>query len=341
MPGIGPLPTLPPTVALSPAETLSTQTEQTSPTSSTLSPTLTRLLLPTEPDQTEVAQTEEAASVLAMVQTQFALTLAATLTPCSESRCFTPTPTRTPRSTSTSLPTSTPSPVPAYLSIKSPGPLSRITSPFFLDASAHTGANGAVRIELLGEDGRLLLREIARIGSEAGMPFKLTRNLTFEIPSVSEAARLQISIDDDYNRPIALSSVDVILLTQGEMDIYPPGDGLDTFMILSPYTNEEIDSGIVHVRGKIRPFNASPIFFELFTQEGALVGARQLSLSPLPDGSFIPYQIDIPYSVTISRSVRLIIRQQGGRIPGDLAISSRVIRLNPGPTPTPSPTAGD
>ncbi len=73
---------------------------------------------------------------------------------------FTLTPSPTP--TATSTPTQGPTaPLPS-IRILSPGPLSKVISPIELKAYVQPGADNRYQIELLGEDGRLLYREVRR-----------------------------------------------------------------------------------------------------------------------------------------------------------------------------------
>jgi len=51
-----------------------------------------------------------------------------------------------------------------------------------------------VLIELLGEDGRLLLREVRNSGVERRQQISLGVDIDYEIAAVAEAGRLQISV---------------------------------------------------------------------------------------------------------------------------------------------------
>ena len=323
------LATLPPTVFIPPAAAAST----------TPSPTLTPAAsagLPETPAPTPTALPAEETrayretQALALAQTQIATLAAASPSPtnCSGGPCPTVVPTRTP----------TPVVPNRYLSIRSPGPQSRVTSPIRLDARAHTGAKGLVRVELLGEDGRLLFREIRKITDGPGIPFDLAMLIDFTIPAVSEAARLQISVDDDFDRPVALASTDLILLSIGDPDLNPGDDGLEPYAVFSPLPNAAVSGGMLKLSGKVRPFNTSPIIAEIITDEGAVVGMKVFG-PEYPaggwNGDFLPYTLEIPFSVTKERGARLVLRQEGGRIPGNVALSSRLLRLIPQAPPGP------
>ena len=229
-------------------------------------------------------------------------------------------------------PTRKPSPTPSvplsYLYITRPGPLSKVTSPLTLLAQVIPGAGGVVRIELIGEDGRVLVREIERYNMPPGARFGIGPEINFEIHGVSEAARLQVSVFDPRGRPIAKSSVRLILLSLGDAEINPIEDFQEPFYITSPRADDVISGGVVTVQGRIRALNANPIVFELFDEKGQVVGSRQIA-PPSTDGTYQLFSADIPYALKQKTNVRLVIRQPDEDIPGDIALSSLTIILKP------------
>ncbi|HVN56031.1 MAG TPA: Gmad2 immunoglobulin-like domain-containing protein [Anaerolineaceae bacterium] len=229
-------------------------------------------------------------------------------------------------------PTRKPSPTPSvplsYLYITHPGPLSRVTSPITLLAQVIPGAGGVVRIELIGEDGRVLVREIERYNMPPGTRFGIGPDLAFEIPGVAEAARLQVSVFDPRGRPVAKTSVRLILLSLGDAEINPVDDFQEPFYVTSPRPDDVISGGAVSVQGRMRALNANPIVFELFDEKGQVVGSRQIA-PPSTNGSYQPFSAEIPYSVKQKTSIRLVIRQPDDGIPGDIALSSLTLTLKP------------
>ena len=239
----------------------------------------------------------------------------------------TPSPTQAPAR----QPSLTPTPrfAPAYMNILRPGALSKVISPIRLVAQAHTGAGGKIRIELTGEDGSVLFRRILIESSDSGVPVNLDLEVNFEIPVVSEFARLTISIDDRYQRPISANSVDLILLSLGDNDRNTAGDGLEALIVRLPYPTQPFSGGKLTIEGYARPINANPIWAKLITSEGAVVGIEQFYVSPSRDGSHTPFTFELAYSVTQQRSARLLLYQEGERIPGVAVLSSVEVVLKP------------
>jgi hypothetical protein len=331
IPGLGVLPSLPPTIIV-PSLVSTTPSPMLAKATLTLDPP------PQKPAMTATLQstadagaTQVAAEDLAQAQTAMAELQQANASPttCTNNRC--PTVTLTPWVWHTRTPTISPTPTlpRAYLIFLRPGPLSKLVSPILLEAAAHTGANGDIRVELVGEDGQVIMRKILQVSTEAELQFFLSTNVEFEISTVAEAARLQISVDDVFHRPVALASVDIILLSIGENDRNPVSDGIEPFIIRQPKPDQVISGGKVTLEGMARPFNQQPLQMELITEQGAVVGVKQVFLTPNPDGKYVPFRVEIPYSVTQARGVRLVIHQDGEHIPGIIALNSLTLYLMP------------
>jgi hypothetical protein len=325
------IPTLPATIAVPAQRENSVTPTLYTPTaaSTTATPTPTHTL--TEHPTADAAQTRAAAGSLAQTQTEAAGQTPTSLPPtaCPNGICPSETPTVYRWISRTPTLTRTPTLPALFLSIAKPGPLSKVVSPILLEAYAHTGARGSIRVELIGEDGRVMVRKILQISSEAYMSFFLSTKIDFQIATVAEAARLAISVDDEYKRTVALSSVDLILMSMGANERNLAGDGREPFIINKPFAQQVVSGGVVHVEGKVRSFNRQPIIFELITQEGNVVGVKQVFIDPSPDGRHVPFSVDIPYAVTQLRGTRLTMRQEGEHIPGVVALSSIEIWLKP------------
>jgi hypothetical protein len=190
-----------------------------------------------------------------------------------------------------------------------------------------------VQIELLGEDGRLLLRNVYSYLPEVKRTY-LTESLPFEIRQVGEAARLQISTFDSFGRLLAFNSVDVILLSFGEDDVNPVGSLLERVLITEPLPNKLIQGGTLVVSGKVHLANNQPLLIELTTAKGQVVGYRQAGVgtgeTEDPIGDYVPFRVEVPYTVTAPTWVRLSVRMNSdGVINGPIYLTSQEILLSP------------
>lgn len=308
--------TLPPTIALPSLAIPDTPTPAPSVTA-TLTPEASPSQPPT-PTLTQVSSPTETA------------TPGPSLTPSRTStNTRTATPTRTPTSTSTI--TFTPTPPLAYLRIQRPGLLSKVVSPFRMEAMIAPGDDGWVRIDLFGEDGRVITTQQLDYRHSIGRRFWISPMVQFSITAAVETGRLVVSTNDLFGRTISLASVDLILLAVGDNEITPPANVLEPYLVRSPRPDQVVQGGTVTVIGLARPVNDRPLILELIDENRAVVGAAQIQVPP-PSGdlSHTPFQAEIPYSVFGTTPVRLALWQESaGRIPGVVALSSMTIVLEP------------
>ena len=217
----------------------------------------------------------------------------------------------------------------AAIQIRQPGPLSKVTSHFIVSGNLNPGSEGRVRLELLGEDGRLLLRKLLNYRTDLGR-LALSEKVDFEISAVAETGRLQISTYDQFGRMIAFSSVDLILLSLGEEDLNPPGSLLAPIVIQEPLPNKLIQGGKVFVSGLTRLSSDQPLLIELITADGSIVGYRQAGVSLDPAGGYMPFEVEVPYQVTEPTWVRLSVKEMSiGKIAGLIQLTSLEVLLSP------------
>ena len=275
---------------------------------------------PPEYFPTVVVQTAQAARATDFAKTPSA-TPTITLTPS-----LTPTPTETPTLTPTHTLTASPSAPIAQIRIQSPGPMSKITSPLNLRTQIVTGASELVQIDLQGEDGRLLARNLAQAKSwPAG--YIVTLEIPFEIRAAAEVGRITISTKDEFGRVQSLLAMRVLLLSVGGDEINPEGDSSERVVFYSPPVKDAIAlDGVVNVEGRYLPFNDNPVVLELLDPTGKAVGLRVLDFVGTDEQLF---ETTIPYKVFEPTLARLVLRQDDDRLEGQVYIYSQEILLNP------------
>lgn len=245
----------------------------------------------------------------------------------------TPTATRLPSRTPTI--TQTPGIPPAQIQLSSPGPMSKVVSPLEVRAYYHNEPGGYMLIEVVaeplqsGQTGRLLFSKLQRFASGEAYWAGYTQELEFEIGRVSEFAVLRFSVFDSFERPSAISSVDLLLLQVGESEINPAGSLLEPITIHEPTKNKLIQGGSLSVSGMTRPEGDQILHFELVTQDKRVVGTRDLFTVPAADGKHIPFSTEVEYAVSEATWVRLVAYYLDPRIPGYRQLASVPILLSP------------
>ncbi len=206
-----------------------------------------------------------------------------------------------------------------------------VTSPFTLGASVMPGRDGYVWLRLIGEDSRTIVEQKLDYRQYKERSLRIAPLVSFSITSAAETARLELRIKDEYDRLIALSSVDLLLMMVGEDEIYPPTTIQERYLVRFPKPEQTISGGNVPVIGLANPINSNPVILELIDTQGNVLGSTQIQVPP-PTGdlSHTPFEAVIPYTITESKQVRLTLRQESnGRIPGTVALSSLTITLEP------------
>ncbi|MCL4559973.1 MAG: hypothetical protein M1281_05085 [Chloroflexi bacterium] len=233
-----------------------------------------------------------------------------------------PTPTFTKAAGQASIPK-------AYIRILTPGPLSKVLSPINLEGSVIPGAGGLVRVELVGEDGEVISRQVLRFLTPAGQRIGINPQVDFEITGAAETARLQVSVDDPFGRIASLASVEVILLSMGDVEIYSNNNLLEPVVIREPTPNQIVTGNTLEVQGVARPSGNQPLSLELITDQGTVIGTRQATLGKVGPDGYAPFETELTYNLETPAWARLLVHEPSPRLPGDAAISSLKVYLNP------------
>jgi hypothetical protein len=266
---------------------------------------------------TVIALTAESANRMG---TEVALALSPTVLPTD-----TPEPTLSPAPRATFTLTTIPSHRPAAIQIVAPGPMSRVTSPITLRMNIVSGESEKVQIDLYGEDGRLLTRNVKQVPTSGrGVPQQI--RIPFEIRAAAEVGRVTVSTTDKAGRIQYLNSVRVLLLSSGSNEINPAGNPSEPVGVFSPLPDEPVSGGVLSLRGDVWPFNLNPVIFELLGPEGRSMGLRILSVDHLDPQLF---ETTIPYEVSEPTLARLTIRQDDDRIEGLFYVYSQEVLVNP------------
>jgi hypothetical protein len=266
---------------------------------------------------TVIAMTAESASNSA---TETAIALTPVLPPTNTAR---PTLSPTPRPTSTQ--TTIPGHEPAAIQIFAPGPMSKVISPITLRMHIIAGDSGKAQIDLYGEDGRLLARNLKSV-PPGGKGVDQQIKIPFEIRGAAEVGRITVSTLDKTGRIQSLNSVRVLLLSSGNNEITPAGNPSEPVGVFNPPAEESVSGGVLNVRGDVWPFNLNPVILELVGPENKPLGLRIVTVDHLNPQLF---DTTIPYRVFVPTLARLTIRQDDDRIDGLFYVYSQEVLLNP------------
>ncbi|MFN8382870.1 MAG: hypothetical protein U0V02_13060 [Anaerolineales bacterium] len=226
-------------------------------------------------------------------------------------------PTLMPTPTELSIPlTELPSPTPTFaagftdfaqIRFLSPGPASSVVSPIILQMEVVSGESEVIQVDLLGEDGRVLYRDLDKVTrNEKGIYRRF--ELRFEIRAVSEAGYIRVSSKDDFGRLQVLNTMPVLLYSVGTNQINPTGNMIyERIMIEGMKEKANFYAGEVGLKGRIWPFNDQPMVVELVLPNGSPISSRILNFNGIDTQSF---ETTLPYKVTEPTLARLTFKQE-------------------------------
>lgn len=217
----------------------------------------------------------------------------------------------------------------AEIQFISPGALSRVVSPIKLHAFLVPGDSGRARVELFGEDGRLMFRKLFILNNSTGTQTNLRTEIDFEILGVAETATLVISVDDAYGRLKTLASEELILLSLGESDLNPPDDFLSPIVILEPKPKVLIQGGSLVVSGLVRTASGQPLLVELITTDGRVIGSRLAGVVTESESAHRLFAAEISYQVYSPTWVRVTVSERSNRLGSPVRLSSVEVLLGP------------
>jgi hypothetical protein len=217
----------------------------------------------------------------------------------------------------------------AVIQILSPGPMSKVLSPIRLHAYVIPGARSMVRVDLYGENGRLIYRKLLYAYADIFKWAYLSVDIPFETRAAAELARLQITAEDANGNTIALGATHLLLTPEGYEEITPPGILNERCIFFAPVANATVNGGALAVAGTYFPFNTEPLILELVADTGMIVGSQWLEVPSASGNEPIPFNAEMTYSVDTQTQAYLVARQFDDRIDGMIYLFSQPVILNP------------
>jgi len=209
------------------------------------------------------------------------------------------------------------------------GELSLVTSPLGVTTRLSAGNGKVARVDLYGEDGRLLARYVRVFNTVPWTKAVFTTELAFEISAVAETGRLQVSLEDISGRIIEVNSINLILLAQGATELTPSTGVSARIVIQDPKPMILVQGGTLYVSGLVKPGSDQPLKVALLDQVGHVLGQRIASVNQ-PDASIHgTFFAEVPYTVPDLTDALLVVYENGGIISEYLYLTSIEVVLSP------------
>lgn len=228
----------------------------------------------------------------------------------------------------------TPSPAPpipdAPLQIFRLGELSRVISPIQVTTRLTSGNGKVLRIELFGEDGRLLARYLRTFQNIPWQAARVDVDLDFEVSGAGELGRLVVSLEDVYGRLIDVNSVNLILLSSGQTELNPATALQQRLVIQEPTPKALIQGGKLIVSGRALPNRPDqPLRVMIIGEDNRILGQRLARVNVTIPGDYGVFIAEVPYTVTDLTSALLVVFEEGEPISDIAYLSSVEVMLAP------------
>lgn len=219
----------------------------------------------------------------------------------------------------------------ADIFILKPGDYSIMVSPFRLSAYLEPGYDHLVDLRLVGENGALLVDRSVRVFPwEGASHATMVAMIEFEIPDGSmEAARLEISTTDEFGRPKAMNSIELILMSQGESMRNYAESLKEKVVIQYPLDNTLVQGETLLLSGLVKAPSEDPLSVELITETGEIIGSNEAAVLLSEESDYALFAAEVHYDITEPTWVRLVISVPAARIPGTAYIKTRELLLYP------------
>ncbi len=242
---------------------------------------------------------------------------------------MTPTATAAPAETQTPAPTlSLPSSTPTYeagftkfadLRFVSPGAMSSLVSPIDLKLLLTSGKSDLVKVDLLGEDGRVLYADLLHVDHAQTGSYRNFK-VEYETSAVSEKGYFRLSTKDEHGNLQALNTMPVLLYSLGDTQLNLPGNMIYERVSFKDLKNgSAIYAGEFNIKGRYWPFNSQPTFLDLITSDGKVIASRVLKFKGIDPEDF---ETSLPYKVTEPTLARLAIHQENP----DLSVADPLLK---------------
>lgn len=217
----------------------------------------------------------------------------------------------------------------AYLQITRPGDGAAVTAPVAIRARRLGEGAARLWLELYGKDGRLLSRRILRISGRDAAPGALEEQLDFEIPAEIEAGWLRVVLQDSQLRFMAVDTLPLTLLQEGQVKTAPPARDAPDISIQQPKSGVQVSGGLLEVRGTVSSDVRLPLRVQLVDAAGRVVGQRLAGGETGGSSGQVVYTAQVPYAVREATAVRLLVFEEGGDLPLIKHLSSLELVLKP------------
>jgi hypothetical protein len=194
----------------------------------------------------------------------------------------------------------------------------------------NTLVEGPFRLELLGQDGRMLFRQVWAAPVKEENPALQRLPVNFEIPAAQEPGRLVFSVLDQNGRLQAVDSLDLVLQAIQVDTRLAALRNPESLEIQTPNPGIRVNGGTVLVSGRLHANRELPLKVVLVAEDGKVVGQRVAAVqSSDANGGTWQFSANVPYQVSEMTPVRIQVIQSGEPVSRVKLLASVLVDLTP------------
>jgi hypothetical protein len=216
------------------------------------------------------------------------------------------------------------------IQIRLPGAGSTVISPISVQAQFTSEETvNSIRIELHGEDGKLLVRKVIDPARLYPLDAPFTDLIEFEIAAQSLDGWLIVGLDDAPDYPLAVNSLPLVLLSSGIARINPATWQAKSIDIQQPGPSAESSDGIISVAGLTSLEIDQLLKVQLLAPGGKVIGQSLAEIGGKSTDQFKPFTAQLAYNVEERTAARLIVFSELGETGVILHLASLPVFVSP------------
>jgi hypothetical protein len=214
--------------------------------------------------------------------------------------------------------------------ILQPGNSARLVSPLKLKLISKPGEDGLIRIELIGQDNRLIFRRLLDYTAYQGKTLLIEHEIPFEVRD-DENARLQVILEDRKGKATFLDSIQLTLLKIKGSETIGASPVNPRIKMEMPQPGSSVRGSELVIKAGLKPINDTPVVVEVLASDWHTLTSKILKISiPIDQTAFTPIEVKLPFKTGSKLPVTIRIRQESNTlITGPVLMWSEKVTLTP------------
>ena len=177
---------------------------------------------------------------------------------------------------------------------------------------------------------KILINQALNEDTDEGMSPHQVLDIEFSIQGSAQTTRLEVSSQDKFGRITAITTTDLVLLSQGDDEIKPIQDLYASLLIQQPIPSTLIQGDVLVIQGVTRFAADDQLIVELINRDGGQVGSGTVTISEETLGlGYRAYEGEIPFQVGSTSWIQVQVYARDGNFSGVQYLTSVEVLVSP------------